>query len=396
MKISKSSIVCATMGSLALLITSCETTKVNASFTMPPKSIAVENLNKINTLKIVIDVKCTTDGQEQDKTFISGILREKLAERLYNQGYYNISDIIWGDPNGVQKAFENTDAAKSGHGYASFYTDSHDNIATMKLSFEGNVTSAKKRGEHTFTLKEVPYRQYTDEKGVPQSEPDYKEVPAKDWQGNVRKDEKGNVIYEKIPIYYEKEVVAQYDFLECTANCTLHAVITDADGNKVYARTFNANYSERGSVNRHISRPTDAEIIARMFSDNKVVGALVADISPVKVSRELVVNEQGDKKAIMLLKANAYSEALLNLEELVKNAGKDAKKDKANYENLGITYEILGDISGAEMAYEKAGCQAGLKRIVELKAAQKDNKGAKSLLDGFKADKKDNGFNLNN
>ena len=66
MKINKSFIVCAAMGSLALLFSSCTSTKVTASFTMPPKAIAAENLSKINTLRIVIDsnaqpmAKCRT------------------------------------------------------------------------------------------------------------------------------------------------------------------------------------------------------------------------------------------------------------------------------------------------------------------------------------------------
>ena len=396
MKISRSFVVYAAMGGLALLVTSCETTKVTASFTMPPQAIAAENLSKINTLKIVIDAKCMTDGQRQDSTFISGILRERLAEKLYQKGYYNVSDVIWGDMKGAQKAFDNAAVAKSGHGYARFLTDSHDKVATMKLSFEGNIRSARKRGEKSFTLQEIPYRQYTDKNGVPQSEPDYKREPAKDFNGNVRRDEAGNVIYVKVPIVYESTVTAPYDYLEYAADCTIHAVITDADGNPVYDRTFKASCSDSGDINKHISRPTDAEIVARMFSDDSVVGALVADISPVKVNRDLVVNEKGDAKAVMLLKANAYSEAFARLEELVEKAEKDGKKDKANYENLGIVYEILGDISGAEYAYQKADCKAGLKRIAKLKEAKKANKGAKSMRDAFKADKKDNGFNLNN
>ena len=396
MKISRSFVVYAAMGGIALLMASCTSTKVTASFTMPPKAIAAESLSKINTLKIVIDAKCTTDGQKQDSTFISGILRERLAEKLYQKGYYNVSDVIWGDAKGVQKAFDNAAVAKSGHGYAGFYTDSLDKIATMKLFFEGNIKSANKRGEQTYTLQEIPYREYTDKDGVPQSEPDYKEVPVTDSKGNVKKDEAGNTIYKKVPIVHETKVTAPYDYLEYAADCTVRAVITDAEGKQVYERTFKASCGESGDIKKHISRPTDAEIIARMFSDESVVGALVADISPVKVNRDLVVNESGDEKAVMLLKANAYSEALARLEELVKNAGKDGKKDKANYENLGITYEILGDIGGAEYAYQKADCQSGLKRIAELKAAKKANKDAKSLRDAFKADKKNNGFNLNN
>ena len=394
MKINKSFIVCAAMGSLALLFSSCTSTKVTASFTMPPKAIAAENLSKINTLRIVIDSKCTTDGQVQDNTFISGILREKLAERLYQEGYYNVSDIIWGDIQGAQKAFDNAAVAKSGHGYPRFSTVSHDKIATMKLFFEGNINSAKKRGEHTFVLKEIPYRVYTDKNGVPQSEPDYREVPVRDFAGNVKRDDKGNVITYREYIVNKTEVAAPYDYLEYAANCTVHAVITD--GNQVYEKIFKTRCSEKGTFDNHISRPTDAEIIARMFSDESVVGALVADISPVKVNRELVVNEKGDEKAVMLLKAKAYSEALVTLEELVKNAGKDKKKDQANYENLGIAYEIIGDINLAEYAYQQADCKKGLKRIAELKAAKKENKAAEKQQDSFKADKKNNGLNLKN
>lgn len=399
MKLNKSLIACAIMGGVTLLVSSCSSTKVTASFTMPPKAIAAKDLSKISTLRIVIDAKCVSDGKEQDNTFIAGILRERLAERLYQEGYYKITDIIWGDIQGAQQAFDNAEVRNSGHGYTRFNTDTCNEAATMTLTFVGKIVSEKKRGSVSYTLKEIPYRQYRDKDGVPRSEPDYKEVPKKDWKGNEVRDSNGNVIYQKVPIIIETKVTEQYDFLAYAAACSVRAVITDADGNQVYGGIFEAKCGERGDYNHHISRPTDAEIIARLFSDERVVGALVSDISPVKVKRDLVVNEKGDEKAILLLKANAYSEALHYLEKLVEKAENEKaekKKDKANYENLGIAYEILGNIGQAEYNYKKADCQEGIKRIAKLRDANKGSRSAKKQLDTFKSDKENNGFNLKN
>ena len=346
----------ASLGLCALFLTGCATVEQPiASFTMPPQAITANDLAKVNTLKIVVNSKVESTNPTKDSTCAAGILREKVAGHLYQGGYYRVMDVIWGDVNGANKAYDVANVAKSAHGYTNFVTEGNDQAAVLTIDFTASIQSKIVRKMVKKKLQTIPYRmKKAKENEAPRSEADMDNAT-------------------------EREVESPVDILIGNAQGTLSFSIVTADGTNVYSRHFPLETKFGGEI----SCPTDAEVIALLI--DSAVKEFGADCSPTKVSRKLVVNEKGDEKAVLLLNANAYSDAIARLESL------PAKKvTAADYENLGIAFEVLGDIPKAEANYEKAKCSSGLKRIAMLKQAKEDTKKMKTVSKdtGFKADKK--------
>ena len=125
--------------------------------------------------------------------------------------------------------------------------------------------------------------------------------------------------------------------------------LTDKNGKLVYEKDFaNLSYHFETSDANHNALPLNAAVIAKMIVP--AIETIVADISPHKEQRDLVVNEDGDKKAVLLLKAQAFHEAYLRLQKLLK----DKNVKVADYENLGILFEIIGDYTRAKENFKKA------------------------------------------
>ena len=70
------------------------------------------------------------------------------------------------------------------------------------------------------------------------------------------------------------------------------------------------------------------------------VNGIVADISPYKESRELVAIEGGDERVVYLLNAKAFLEVVTVVEKLDVTG----KANFADFENLGIAQEAMGDL----------------------------------------------------
>ena len=346
----------ACLGVGVLWLTGCATVEQPiASFTMPPQAISAGDLAKINTLKIVVNSKVKSTNPGKDSTCAAGILREKVASRLYQGGYYRVVDVIWGDIYGVNKAYDAANVAKSGHGYPHFVTESFEKAAVLTIDFTASIQAKVVRSMETKKLQRTPYvMERTKDKEPPKSKADYDHASVRE---------------EQTP----------HDVLQGKAAGNLSFTIVAADGTEVYARQFPLEKEFGGEI----SCPTDAELIASLI--DAAVNEFGSDCSPTKVSRKLVVNEKGDAKAILLLQANAYSDVIARLEALPPK-----KVTAADYENLGIAFEVLGDIPNAEENYEKAQCASGLKRIEELRKARKDTRKMKpaSKDTSFKADQK--------
>jgi len=343
---------------LVLFSSGCATPVVcSAEFTKPARRIPSEDLAKVNTLKILIDSKFGSNipslAGGQDASFATGVIQENVVASLYKEGYYRVTDVIWGDVNGVNKAYKNAHVEGSAHGYPSFFTDSFQQAALLKISFNANVTATEKTQEETFKLTRMPYEVKTDDKGVPSSRP---------------KPEQASTHVETAP----------HDVLQIEGKGTISFELTDAEGNLVYQNTFPLAYNSENDG----SCPTNAKIVENMTAG--AIQTFVADISPVKVHNKVPVNMNGNKEAILLLGAGAYSEAIECLEKLPAD-----KIKPADYENLGIAFEVIGNMLDAKTNYEKANCSAGLARIAEMKAAKKDLKKAEKTNEGtsFKADK---------
>lgn len=352
-------IACATIAiALAFLTSGCVTPVVcSAEFTKPARSIPSEDLAKINTLRIQVVSNYSSNianyGGEQDASLVTGIIQENMISSLYREGYYRVIDVIWGNMDGVNHAYKNAHVEGSAHGYPSFITDSFPRAALLKITFEANVTATEKTKSEAYKLTRIPYDMKTDDKGVPSSRPNYDQATF-------------------------REEIAPHDLLQIQGKGTLIFELTDADGDLILQQTYPLDYEREDDC----SCPTNASLIEEMTKI--AIKEFVAEISPVKVKNRVPVNMRGCKEAILLLGAGAYSEAIECLERLP-----DDKITIADYENLGIAFEVIGNLIDAKTYYEKANCTAGLERIAEMRTSRKDLKKTDKTNDdtSFRADK---------
>ena len=114
--------------------------------------------------------------------------------------------------------------------------------------------------------------------------------------------------------------------------------------------------------------PSNSAVIAEMIVP--AIETVVADLSPHKESRKLEVNEDGAEHTVLLLKAQAFTEAIAALDEI-------KEKTYADYENLGLAYEIIGDYNAAKDAFNEA-----LKLKAGTKIATDGNARIQAILAG--------------
>ena len=146
------------------------------------------------------------------------------------------------------------------------------------------------------------------------------------------------------------------------------------------------SYSFKTSETSHGSVPTNAEIIAKMILP--AIEEITKDISPHKENRVLQINTKGSEKAVLLLRSLALTEAIRSLDELKDD------KSSADYENLGVAYEAIGEYLDTQNAFQKASemdpasvfaaqCKKRISAVLEEKKQLR--KGAKKLETQFKS-----------
>ena len=161
-----------------------------------------------------------------------------------------------------------------------------------------------------------------------------------------------------------QKVTRQVDVFSITGAGNLTVKLTDENGKVVYEKQFpKLSYHFETSDKDHNSLPAKAAVVAEMIVP--AIDEIVADLSPHKEQRDLVVNEDGDEKAVLLLKAQAFSETIKRLDDVLNGEDKNA----ADYENRGLAYEIIGDYAAAKGDFEEAlKLAAGSKIATEGKA----------------------------
>lgn len=345
---------------VASLITGCATEKIMVDYVMPAK--AVSDVSKVNVAAIKVKANVTGNLAGDNKRN-AGLVKQLLAMRLYKEGFYQVTDDIWATPEGASALEKVITEKVPGHGYATLGASGQGGekvVIDVELNLALDVKPVKK--EMPFTLTTVPYKPKPVKKGeVPISVPD----PA------------GTVV-EKV----KKEVTVY----ETVAKGTLKAKFIGADGKEVpqkYENTFQIVMPESDKYDS--AKPSQLKALAAAVTP--AVNGIVSDISPYKVSRELVAIEGGDERVVHLLNAKAFIEVVTVVEKL-EVAG---KANFADFENLGIAHEAMGDFFSARDAYAKAvkvnpesqTAQAGVKRVADAISGKKAVKesGAKQNKD---------------
>jgi len=345
---------------LAAFLAGCATEKITVDYVMPAKAVA--DVSKVNVAAIKVNAKVTGNLAGDNKRN-AGLVKQLLAMRLYKEGFYQVTDDIWATPEGasaMEKAIAEKDA---GHGYATLGAMGQNAakvVIDVSLDLALDTNPVKK--EMPFTLQTVPYKAKQVKKGeVPVSEPDPKGIVVE----NVKKE---------VTVY------------ETVAKGTLLVKFVGPDGKDTpqkYEHTFQIAMPESDKFDS--AKPSQLKALAAAVSP--AIDGIVADISPYKESRELVAIEGGDERVVHLLNAKAFPEVVSVVEKLEETG----KANFADFENLGIAFEAMGEFFSARDAYakaikanpESATAKAGAKRIDDALAGKKALKasGAKQNKD---------------
>jgi len=360
-----------------LLLTGCKTEEsVTVDYIVPPREVM--DVKSISTLEIVPDVTLSGSAIQDptaEKQLVNIALSQSLSSKLGQNGYIRTTDSIWGNIDGVAQIDDQFNKKDSMHGYSRFMTDSVDKRAKLDLTLTATLNSTKVQDEIIKELTDTPYKiEYRNEERV------------------IKKGDQKRTLSVRVPYSTpDKSTTKKVSFKTAARHVsgsgTLSAKLVDDSGNIVYEKDFpDLSYSFKTSETSHGSVPTNAEIIAKMILP--AIEEITKDISPHKENRVLQINTKGSEKAVLLLRSLALTEAIRSLDELKDD------KSSADYENLGVAYEAIGEYLDAQNAFQKASemdpasvfaaqCKKRISAVLEEKKQLR--KGAKKLETQFKS-----------
>ena len=341
-----------------LLVAGCATEIITADYVMPPK--VIKDIKAVNTMAITANVTLSGNAfSNTDKTCANGALQQRVAARFCQEGYFRTTDFVWGNPDGASKMDDVIRKKESMHGYARHATDPVQNRANLILNLTAAVNAQTVTKNVSFTLKDMPYREERAGK-MPVGRPDPTRMSV-------------------------QKITKEVELFSIVGTGNLSVELVDKSGKTVYEKNFqNLKYSFETSVDKHASLPSNAAVIAEMIVP--AIETVVADLSPHKESRQLIVSEDGDKTVVLLLKAQAFTEAITAADEL-------KEKNFADYENLGLAHELIGNYSDAKDAFNEAlKHKAGSKIATEGIARIDDILAGKKALRKMNAKKTDTQF----
>ncbi|MBP5639516.1 MAG: hypothetical protein J6X55_08560 [Victivallales bacterium] len=334
------------LGAAALvLLTGCASDKLVAMYTLPAAGINVKNMSDISPMNIVVKVKASGNVPVNCDAAAEQLMQQ-VASEVYLEKNLKVTDIVWGDMKGGQKVSDVFAKHNSMHGYARYVTDAVK-AAMLELDVAVKLDNSTVEKSREYILQTVPYRRKYTEKGMPYSEE----------------------VTERIQ---KQKTVAKYNVLVTKGKGIVAARLVDKDGREVYRKAIPISLSFENSLEKHDAPLTANAMISLMSL--RAINTVIGDISPHQESQELKANEKGNKKGVLLLKAQAFAEAATFLENLdAENDLTNKKTDPADLENLGLAYEILGDYAFAEEAYKRGNCTDRLKKLGTLKAKKGKN-----------------------
>lgn len=306
-----------------LFFVGCATPTLHVSYLVPPEKIV--DINSIDVIKVNTSANLTGNAfvNTSNEDYINGLISSRINARLTQTGYFKTIDSVWGDVDGVSSLSKIIESKNHAHGYSNFTTDSEIKAAKLNIKIEADVKKSKYRKTSTYYLYTTPYiKEYDGKKPI--SKPDY--------DNRIEKSQS-----------YTGEVE------EIVGSATIYVEIIDKNGVKVYERDFdNLKYECNVGMSNQKSLPTGLNVVGEMLIP--VVEEVIKDIAPHKEIKTPVINEEGDERVILLLNAQAFSDAI----EMLENPNLIKELKIADYENLALAYEVIGDLFSAKYNFEKA------------------------------------------
>ncbi len=345
----------------ALMLSGCATKRVvNCDFTMPPKGIDISEMKNlklitINAPRVKISGNFFTD---KDKEVVSNFIKNKISADIMSENFYTVTDNLYLSENKrsenlLNKLLDNT-GSKHGFGTGNELNSPlpvNENISTMAIQLELNSNISRNAESVKYTLVKTPYNVSKDKKGVPES------------KANSDAKTKNKVVSK-----------VKYDTIKLAA--TVKVAIKNSENKVIYKKSIPVSSSIKiGGTDGAKTYPTKMELLASLL--NVSIKSITKDISPYNEQRVLEVNETGNKKAVVLIQAQAYTTAIEVLETMLEAT--EGVLISADWENLALAYEASGDLEVASDYYNEAisadpankAAQAGVDRLEEIKKANK-------------------------
>ncbi len=331
-----------------IILTGCATpdNRLQVDYLMPPREIA--DLSSISPLSIAAKITLTGNAvSEYDLKSAQNDLCGRIAAQLNDEGFCKTVDVLWGDSSGVDGLQQLMKQKKFPHGY-DLYSASEIESARLEVFLEADIKKHKKKTEREAELTYLPYKR--DKSDIPSSSPNYERARVKKQQ-------------VEITVY------------TVDATGKLQAVLYDKSGKIAYQKEFNSlTYHEQYGYEKIAAIPVNSAIIAKMIMP--AIDQIIADISPHTESREIEINEDGNKKTVLLLKAHAYTEAIKLLDEIISEG--DPKI--ADVSNMAIALEVIGEYQaasdfwqqGLEIDKSNEVAQLGMQRVEQIINAKKE------------------------
>ena len=351
--------LCGLTLALVAALSGCKTA-IKVDRVQPAREVA--DVSKVDVVRIRVkaDVKGNlASGNAQ----CAELVRQLISTRLYKEGFYKVVDRISGDAKGAAELEKMLKGGK--HGYVDLMAmgqGSEKVVIDVDLDLTLDAKPVQK--EMDFTLKTVPYKvQPVKEGQMPVSVP----VAA---ATTIQRVKQPVTVFQTVAAGKMKVKFAAPEGKECPA---------------AYAKEFALAMPKEDQFGS--AQPSALKALAAAVTP--AVNGLVTDISPSRTTTEVEVAEGGDDRVATLLEAKDFSEVAIVVDKLdLINAAVEA-----DYVNLGIAMEALGDFHGAKRAYKKAvdlkpegkseAGQAGLRRVETALAGKKAVKasGAKQNKD---------------
>ena len=335
---------------LAVFLGGCATEKITVDYVMPAK--AVKDVSKVNVVAIKVNAK-VKGNLAGDQKRNAGLVKQLLAMRLYKEGFYQVTDDIWSDVDKAESLAKLMYAKNPNHGYGESFQAGGQSKGkvVLELDLDLALDSKPAQKEMSFTLSTIPYKPNQVKPGeMPTSSPDAKATVVQ----NVKK-----------PV----------SVFEVVAKGSLKAKFVGLDGKKApeeYANSFEIKMPEADRFDS--AQPSQLKALAAAVTP--AINGIVSDISPYKESRDLVAIKGGDERVVHLLNAKAFAEVVTVVERLAVIG----KANFADYENMGIAQEAMGEFNAAKDSYQTA-----VKANPESLTAKAGVKRVKDALSGTKA-----------
>jgi hypothetical protein len=306
-----------------LFFVGCATPTLHVSYLVPPEKIV--DINSIDVIKVNASTKLAGNvfNGSYNEAYVNGLISSRINARLTQTGYFKTIDSVWGDVDGVSSLSKIIESKNHAHGYSNFTTDSEIKAAKLNIKIEADVKKSKYRKTSTYYLYTTPYiKEYADKKPISKPDEENQQKRIVEYTGEVE---------------------------ELSGSANVFVEVIDKNGIKVYEREFNdVKYNRAVGMVLQESLPTGLNAVGEMVLP--VIEEVIKDIAPHIEIKQPILNEDGDERAILLLRAQAFSEAI----ELLENPDLFEKFEIGDYENLALAYEVIGDLFSAKYNFEKA------------------------------------------